>query len=86
MRITRLVVAPGDALAVVAAADLPALLVALTSAEVADRSAEGSHGARRLDIGHTAWVDGGDSARLLGRDAKPSELLRFEFKTRPTTR
>lgn len=81
VRITRLVVAPGDALDIAAAADQPTLLVALTSAEVTDRSAIGEDDARRLDIGHTAWVGGGDSTRLRGPDTTPSEVLRFEFKT-----
>ncbi|MBP7776342.1 MAG: hypothetical protein KA371_04385 [Acidobacteria bacterium] len=79
VRITRVYVARGEAVSLTAAGDQPALLLALVPTGLAE--AGGSR--RQLEIGGNAWLDAGASAivRPLG-DA--GEVLRFDFKTRPT--
>ena len=79
VRITRIHVVTGDTLGLTAAGELPALLVALTPTGIA---APPDSPARLFDAGKTRWLDAGDSVgiRTVGT---PSELLRFDFKTRP---
>jgi hypothetical protein len=75
VRITRVRVATGETVAVVAGAEQPALLVALTATGL---DPGGSAGGRRLATGTTAWLDAGHATRV-----GAGEVLRFDFKTRP---
>jgi hypothetical protein len=74
VRITRVRVATGETVAVIAGGDQPALLVALTATRL---ESEGRSG-RQLEMGTTAWLNGGHTTRV-----GAGEVLRFDFKTRP---
>ena len=78
VRITRVYVAPGEAVSLTAAGDQPALLLALVPTGLVE--AGGSY--RQMEIGGNAWLDAGASAIVRPlRDA--GEVLRFDFKTGP---
>ncbi|MGE0815478.1 MAG: hypothetical protein AB7O28_18025 [Vicinamibacterales bacterium] len=77
VRITRVLMA-GEAMELTASHDQPALLVALVPTGI-----EPSGGSTRpIDVGGTAWLDGGTGVRLhpIGT---AGEVLRFDFKSRP---
>jgi len=78
MRITRVLVAPGETLRLSTVGEQPALLVALTPNRIAP---EGSP-SRQIEAGKTAWLDAGQAASVqpIGN---VGEVLRFDFKTRP---
>jgi len=78
VRITRVLVAPGDSLHLASVGGQPALLVALTSTGVARSGGAG----RQLQTGQTSWLDVGEAARVQPT-ATAGEVLRFDFKTRP---
>lgn len=82
VRITRIVVGLGDVVEIAVPASQPALVVALTDADILPAAAGGD--LDNLATGKTAWVEGGASARIRGGGVGPSELLRFDFKTGPT--
>jgi hypothetical protein len=84
VRITRVVVAPEGRLEVRASPTEPALLVALTTGQVAEPFSEGD--ARRLGAGQTTWLGADASAKVIGGGSGPSEMLRFDFKTKPRER
>lgn len=83
MRITRVLVPSGDTLDVTATAGQPTLLVALTRGEFGARSSTGLGVGRRLQIGHTGWLEAGVGGWVRPIGSTPFEVLRFEFKTRP---
>lgn len=78
VRITRVRVAAGDSVNLVSMGDQPTLLVALTSTGIA----RGGSAARFLQTGKTAWLEGGETARVQST-ATAGEVLRFDFKSRP---
>ena len=86
VRITRVVVAPGDALDLTSAAASPSLIVALTSTPIGRQSERNEPDRIPIAIGQVAWVRAGGAIRILGGPTAPSEVLRFEFKTRPMQR
>jgi hypothetical protein len=74
VRITRLVCAAGKQCEVIAAANEPVLLVALTSAQVSQT---------KLDTGKTRWLAAGKTLQLAGMPDGAAEWLRFDLKTPP---
>jgi hypothetical protein len=78
IRITRVQVSAGDTLALIAH-EAPALLVALSGADVSDTA----ESVRHLGSGRTVWLDPAETITIGGRKT-PSEVLRFDFKTRPS--
>ena len=83
VRITRAVVPPGATLELTSAVSSPSLIVALTGASIEQHSEGTGPNARRLGVGQVAWAPVGGAIRIVGRDTALSEVLRFEFKTRP---
>ncbi len=79
VRITRVRVTPGETMGLTAAGDQPALLLALAPTGIV----QGDGANRQMETGGTAWLDGGTGAvlRPLGH---AGEVLRFDFKTRPS--
>jgi hypothetical protein len=81
VRITRIRVAPGEAVSLTGEGGEPALLVALVPTGV--EPAGGS--SRHIETGQTAWMDAGQ-ATTVQSVGNTGELLRFDFKTRPLER
>ena len=82
IRITRMVIAPHKTMDVSTNATEPALLVALTPAQL---KAAGRTGKAQvnLEMGKTRWLATGQQEELENSGDAPVELLRFEFKTKP---
>jgi hypothetical protein len=80
VRITRLTVAAGDAMAVTAGAGVPALLVALAPLDVVLASGPGQ--APSLQPGAVEWVEPGRSVTVRAVTAA-ADALRFDFTSRP---
>jgi hypothetical protein len=80
--VERLVIAPKKSMDISTNATRPALLIALTTAEL-----NASGGKRKeqlkLDVGRTIWVSEGQQQQLENASDAPAELLRFGFKTKP---
>jgi hypothetical protein len=83
VRITRVVVSPGDTLELSAPAEEPSLIVSLTSAVIRRPGSPDGDDVRRLEVAETAWLDAGAPASVRNTAATPVELLRFAFRTRP---
>lgn len=83
VRITRVLVPPGDTLDVTATAGHPTLLVALTPGQFGVRAPTAPGDGRRLQVGQTGWLEAGGGGWVRPIGATPFEVLRFEFKTRP---
>lgn len=79
VRITRIRVVAGQTVTV-AAGEHPALLVALTPTGIT----LGDSPDRPIDTGNTAWLGPGHTASI-SPVGNASEVLRFDFKTRPAT-
>ncbi len=79
VRITRVRVVDGQAMAVVTA-DHPALLVALAPTSITQDGRQG----RLIDTGQTAWLGSGHTASV-GPVGNAGEVLRFDFKTAPSS-
>jgi len=78
IRVTRL--ACGKATCEVAAnLAEPSLLVALSSVTMKTAA----HGAKKLALGETSWLEPGAKAELQNSSGVPAEQLRIEFKARP---
>jgi len=82
IRITRVVVAARKSMDASTTTTEPALLVALTPAEL---QAAGPKGKARvnLETGKTRWIGVGQQGELENSGGAPVELLRFDFKTKP---
>jgi hypothetical protein len=78
MRITRLVVAPGQSLDLSAAARQPALVVALKDGTLAGVQ---PGAAAAIAAGQERWLDAGQQTRLTNAGSAPAELLRIDFLT-----
>lgn len=85
VRITRVVVAPGEGLELSALTGEPSLIVTLTGTEVARVSSHGPD-VHQLQAGLTKWLDAGGAVIVRGAAASPAEILRFAFKTPPRHR
>ncbi len=81
MRVTRLAVAPGQALDLATAAGEPALIVALADARLSGFRAGD---AAAIAAGQERWLDAGGQARLVNPGTAAAELLRIDFLTAPS--
>jgi hypothetical protein len=86
VRITRLVCAPGNSLAVSTDANQPALLVALSPSSFKTRGIKLKSAAFKLEMGQTRWMEVGQNEKIENAGSEPAELLRFDFKTEPLSR
>ncbi|HEX5081864.1 MAG TPA: hypothetical protein VFY40_07460 [Blastocatellia bacterium] len=84
IRVTRLLCAPGKGLDIPAGASGPALLIALAPARLGVIGLNGKSSKLNLGLGQTGWQPAGKPAQLESQGGAPAELLRFEFKTRPS--
>ena len=87
-RITRLAIAPGKRMEIVAQADAPALLIAVTNLDVvmASKSAEAANATKTMVKGQPGadiWIDPGGHKGLENHGSLPAEFLRFDLKTPP---
>jgi len=86
IRATRLVVAPRKKLAVSTGANEPALLVALTPANLKFTKGKNKPSKLQLDTGKTGqteWIEQGAVVEFENTGDTPAELLRFDLKTKP---
>lgn len=83
VRVSRLLIAPGESLEVASSAGHPALLVALTAARVEMNGAGDPPASPRVQVGDARWVDPSRRARIRGERDRPAELLRFDLKAKP---
>jgi hypothetical protein len=81
VRLTRILVAPGRSARVETAPSEPTLLIALREASV--RTSDGS--TMTLGLGRERWLPAGTAFAFENGGSEPSEFLRFDFKTGPTT-
>ncbi|MBI1759818.1 MAG: hypothetical protein HYR56_00135 [Acidobacteria bacterium] len=79
VRITRLVCAPGKPCEVKTNVTEPALLIALTPAQVAQSKTAWT----KLETGKTRWLAAGKAQQLGAVNNTAAEWLRFDFKTPP---
>jgi hypothetical protein len=88
--VTRLILAPSRGVRVATSASEPALLIAVTPAEVAIANGNGSEPAvsMELSLGQEKWLDVNQYAEIQNRGSQVIEILRFDLKTAPveTTR
>ena len=82
IRISRLVIAPHRSLDFSPAAE-PALLIALTPAQLTAKGPKDKTDHLKLEIGKTRWLSANQSEALESTGDAPVEMLRFEFKTKP---
>lgn len=80
IRAIRLVCVKDKACDLSANATEPALLVALTRAELKSSTGKGQS---NLEPGKTKWIAAGQRGVLINREEQAVEFLRFEFKTKP---
>lgn len=85
IRVTRLVCAPRRSLAVVTTTNQPALLIALSPARVKSPGAAGATEETTLEPGQQIWMAARGRRRLENLGDAPLELLRFDFKTAPSS-
>lgn len=83
VRVSRLLVAPGESLEVAPTAGHPTLLVALIAARVEMNGAGEPSAPLRVQVGDARWVDPSRRAHIRGEGDRPAELLRFDLKTKP---
>jgi hypothetical protein len=83
LRITRVVVAPGEHLQLQTSAAEPALLVALIPARLAVARGGDVRGSLDLAAGDPEWLEAASRLRLENTGEDSAELLRFDFKTQP---
>ncbi|HET9529048.1 MAG TPA: hypothetical protein VFQ92_01755, partial [Blastocatellia bacterium] len=86
IRITRLVCAPGKKLDVATGSGEPALLVALTPAQLKVVASKGKAERVTLGLGQTRWIDVSQQQQLENTGSAPAEMLRFDFKTKPLSK
>ncbi|HKY05683.1 MAG TPA: hypothetical protein VJQ56_12375 [Blastocatellia bacterium] len=86
IRITRLVCAAGREIDVSASASEPALLIALSPADLRASGSNGNSAKVKLGLGQERWVAANQQERLENVGRLPAEMLRFDFKTRPLSK
>ncbi len=86
IRITRLVCAPGKRLDIDTSSGKPALMIALSSAQLKVSQSKGGSKKVKLDLGQSRWIDGNQQEQLTHAGDAPVELLRFDFKTMPLSK
>lgn len=85
IRVTRLAVAPGKTIDVRATATEPVLIVSLSKAEVKPDAATKSQ-KQTLQPGQTLWLEAGEARTFSNSGEAPTELVRFDFKTKPVSK
>lgn len=83
IRATRLAVAPRKKLAVSAAANEPALIVAITPASFKIKKGKARPSKVSLEAGKTLWFKEGEVIEFENTGGAPAEMLRFDLKTKP---
>ncbi|HEY8459942.1 MAG TPA: hypothetical protein VIM99_06145 [Blastocatellia bacterium] len=83
IRATRLAVAPRRKLAVSAAANEPALIVALVPASFKIKKGKARPSKISFEAGQTTWLEQGATIEFENAGDAPAEMLRFDLKTRP---
>ncbi len=83
IRITRLIVAAGKSADVSATATEPTLLIALTPARLKAKNAKGKTTKLTLETGKAGWLPIGEKRQFENVGDSATELLRFDFKTKP---
>jgi hypothetical protein len=88
LRVTRLMLAPLRHVRVTTTVLEPALLIAVTPAELAIVSGSREVAPPVLALGQARWIDVNTTANIENRGPEPIEILRFDLKTAPvqTTR
>ena len=86
IRITRMACAPRNKLDVDTSSGRPALVIALSSAQMKVSQSKGGSKKVKLDLGQSRWIDGNHQEQFTNADAAPVELLRFDFKTNPLSK
>ena len=86
IRITRLVCAPGKRLDIDTSSGKPALVIALSSAQLKVSRSKGGSKKVKLDLGQSRWIDGNQQEQFTHAGDAPMELLRFDFKTMPLSK
>jgi hypothetical protein len=82
IRITRVVCAPGRKVEVSTSSGEPALLIALSPAQLKAARSKGRAAQFKLALGQTRWVALNQQEQLENVGGAPAEMLRFDFKTR----
>jgi quercetin dioxygenase-like cupin family protein len=83
VRITRLIVAAGKSAEVSATTAEPTLLIALTPARLKAKNAKGKTSKLNLETGKAGWLPIGEKRQFENVGDSATELLRFDFKTKP---
>jgi hypothetical protein len=83
VRITRLITAPGKELSLSAKQAESLLIIALTSSRLTASDQKGKTASVNLEPGQIRWLAGGAREQLKNLNHAPSEMLCFEFKTKP---
>jgi len=83
IRVTRLVIAPGKKLDVSASATEPLLLIALTPVKFKATDTKKKNSKLNLEPGKAGWLAKGEQRQFENLGDSPSELLRFDLKTKP---
>jgi hypothetical protein len=86
IRVTRLVCAPGKKLDVSTSSSEPALLIALSAAELKVSGVNNKTARINLGLGQARWVEINQQEQLENTAAAPAEMLRFDFKTKPLSK
>ena len=85
VRVTRLVCAAGKSLDASTNSTEPALLIALSRAQLTSTGPKGAKTRLSLATGDTGWVPANERRLFENTGATPAELLRFDFKTGPAS-
>lgn len=86
IRITRLACAAGKKLDVAFNPTEPALLVALTPAQLKRSRGKEKPARLKIETGQTVWVDSSQQEQFENTGNAAAEMLRFDFKTKPLSK
>ncbi len=86
IRITRLICAPGKRLDIDTSTVQPALVIALSPAQLKVSQSKGSPKKVKLDLGQSRWIDGNQQWKFTNTSDVVVELLKFDFKTSPLSK
>lgn len=80
VRITHVICAPGRSIRLSATASEPTLLISFQAAQLREKRSDVI-----MRIGQERWVPAGSTVTYENVGSQPTEFLRFDFKTAPTT-
>ena len=86
IRITRLVIAPDKKLDIDTSSGRPAIVIALSTAQLKVKQGKGGSKKASLDLGQSRWIDADRQEQFTNAGDAPAELLRFDFKTNPLSK